>query len=491
MHKLTPLALLFATAAASALQPADVQVTTDPAVTLKIERRLGNTSKQILLTVNKQDKVTQIKIGAPVPAPPPPAPVPAPPPPAPVPAPSAPAPTPPPAALPTDGYTRCADEGKTCTLSQPANVIYGSSATFTAPKPFVTSPVCNNATFGDPTPGNVKACWMQPTGAATDTSDSDMGASMPTIDYSKLPADAVGSGVFKVMATDEVAPASDVGAFRTVCDVAKVARIDPIVFPGKVDQSHLHTFFGNVKVDANSTTESLLGGGNSTCRGGTANRSAYWVPTMIDTATGAPVIPDDIGVYYKAGQFKGTQLTQGIPEGLRMIAGSPTKSTPAGPGDRFAFRFKCIGPTENDKYGSEIPNCELGASVWQEIFFPQCWDGKNLDSPDHKSHMSYTVLVPDPSSDKGWFMRVCPATHPVVIPEISFNVVYTAKTKDAALKWRLASDNYDPRKPGGYSAHGDWFNGWKHDISEAWFKNCLVAMKDCHSHLLGDGRMIY
>ncbi|CAM5797831.1 DUF1996 domain-containing protein [Rhizobacter fulvus] len=302
-----------------------------------------------------------------------------------------------------------------------------------------------------------------------------------------------GSNEFRVKRTDEVAPDSDSGAFRTSCTLAKVARIDPIVFPGKVDQSHLHTFFGNVKVDENSTTRSLLDSGASTCRGGTANRSAYWVPTMIDTATGKPVMPDDIGVYYKSGFTTGDKLTQGIPEGLRMIAGNPASSGPPKPGDPFAYRYKCIGGprNENDKYGSEIPNCDLGASIWQEIFFPQCWDGVNLDSPDHKSHMSYTVQVRDPASKKGWFMHVCPRSHPVILPQITFNVIYTAKTLDASRNWRLASDLYDAQKPGGYSAHGDWFNGWKHDVSEAWFKHCLVAKKDCHSHLLGDGRMIY
>ncbi len=474
MHKLTPLALLFAASAASALQPADVQITTDPAVTVKVTRNKTNVSKQISITVNAQDRVTQIKLGAPAPPAPAPAPAPAPPP------------------VPTAGYTACASEGATCAITQPSNVIYGAGTAFTAPKAFTTGPVCNNATFGDPAPGTVKSCWFQPTGASTDASGSDMSVSMPAIDMTKVStARAIGSGEFAVKPTTEIAPASDSGAFRTSCKVAFMAKIDPIVFPGGEGMSHLHTFFGNVAVTASSTTESLLASGNSTCRGGIANRSAYWVPTMIDTATGAPVVPDDIGVYYKSGP--GGTLTQGIPEGLRMIAGSPTKATPAGPGDPFAFRYKCIGGpnNSNDQYGSAIPNCDAGAQIWQEIFFPQCWDGKNLDSPDHKSHMSYTVLVPDPASTKGWFMQVCPASHPEIIPHISFNVVYTVPTTGAALKWRLSSDKYSTSLPGGYSAHGDWFNGWKHDVSEAWFKGCLVAKKDCHAHLLGDGRMIY
>ncbi|NWN33781.1 DUF1996 domain-containing protein, partial [Klebsiella michiganensis] len=32
------------------------------------------------------------------------------------------------------------------------------------------------------------------------------------------------------------------------------------------------------------------------------------------------------------------------------------------------------------------PKCKL---IRQTIIFPACWDGKNLDSPDHQSHVAY------------------------------------------------------------------------------------------------------
>ncbi|CAM5795884.1 DUF1996 domain-containing protein [Rhizobacter fulvus] len=397
------------------------------------------------------------------------------------------------APAPTAGYVKCAEFGQLCRVTEPSVVIWGNGTKFTSGTVFDKSVWCNGSLGADWPDNRVTSCWTKPAGVAKDTSGSAMLASALSIVYSALPTGSPGSGLFQVMPTTERPADSDLGAFRTSCNFSKMARIDPIVFPGTVGQSHLHTFFGNTAVSENSTTDSLLAFGNSTCRGGIANRSAYWVPTMIDTATGKPVAPDEINVYYKAGVFTGDKLSRGIPQGLRMVAGNPAATAPRTDTDVFAYRFKCIGGPlgENDKYGSAIPNCDLGASVWQEIFFPQCWDGVNLDSPDHKSHMSYPVAVPDPSSTRGWQMLACPASHPVILPEISFNVVYTAKTRDAALKWRLASDNYDTAKPGGYSSHGDWFNGWRHDVSEAWFQNCLVAKKDCHSHLLGDGRMIY
>jgi hypothetical protein len=111
-------------------------------------------------------------------------------------------------------------------------------------------------------------------------------------------------------------------------------------------------------------------------------------------------------------------------------------------------------------YGPTIGNCDTGAELWQEIFFPACWDGRNLDSPDHKSHMSYYERDRSPP-----YAFRCPASHPIVLPAITFNVVYSVPEAGAALRWRLASDVYSPSIPGGYSSHGDWFNGWAPEIS--------------------------
>jgi len=304
------------------------------------------------------------------------------------------------------------------------------------------------------------------------------------VDASSLPAAAVGVGYDRVQPTAEIAPPSDIGAFRIPCSFSHMAFDDPIVYPGVPGAAHLHTFFGNTATSATSTAESIRTSGNSTCLGGTINRSAYWVPTMIDTTADEPIVPDDAAIYYKQGYaLNPPTIIQPLPVGLRMIAGDPTNSRP---GSTVA-QFKCIGGpnNSNDQYGSSIPNCDAGAQVYQVIVFPQCWDGRNLDSPDHKSHMSYVVAA---ASGSGF---TCPATHPVAIPEITFNIIYTVQTTNATRTWRLASDTYDRSLPAGYSSHGDWFNGWEKPISDAWAAGCVQARRDCHAHLLGDGRMMY
>jgi hypothetical protein len=58
---------------------------------------------------------------------------------------------------------------------------------------------------------------------------------------------------------------------------------DPLIFLGQTGLSHLHVFFGNTLVNANSTAQFIRITVHPTCRGGILNRSSYWIPTMVDT----------------------------------------------------------------------------------------------------------------------------------------------------------------------------------------------------------------
>jgi hypothetical protein len=56
-----------------------------------------------------------------------------------------------------------------------------------------------------------------------------------------------------------------------------------------------------------------------------------------------------------------------------------------------AIYHKCLTATgSNDGY--ELPR-EQCLRMRAETFFPSCWDGKNLDSSDHKSHVSTSLLL--------------------------------------------------------------------------------------------------
>ena len=300
----------------------------------------------------------------------------------------------------------------------------------------------------------------------------------PYIDSSKIPAPGASYSSDRVMAANVAdagqRPTPDtIGAFREPCAFSHMAYDDPIVYPGRPGVSHLHTFFGNTGANAHSTAASIAGSGNSTCAGGTLNRTAYWVPSMIDTADGRPIAPTNSLIYYKTGYLGVKPVdVKAIPNGLRLIAGNSASTGP-----QAMTGFACVGNGDNNRYDT-IPACPAGSDVVQSIAFPQCWDGVNLDSPDHKSHMAYA-----------W--GGCPSTHPVALPEIAFQIHYKVTAESPPTRWRLSSDNYDTSKPGGYSSHADWFMGWNEAIMQTFTRSCLNASADCHAYLIGDGRMVY
>lgn len=47
-----------------------------------------------------------------------------------------------------------------------------------------------------------------------------------------------------------------------------------------------------------------------------------------------------------------------------------------------------------------------------------CWDGVNVDSADHKSHVAY------PSSGVFETTGTCPDTHPVRLPQLMYEVMW-------------------------------------------------------------------
>jgi hypothetical protein len=261
---------------------------------------------------------------------------------------------------------------------------------------------------------------------------------------------------------------------------------DPLLFPGVSRATHLHSFFGNTLVNASSNNTSINTTGNSTCTGGTLNRSAYWAPAVIDTATSRPVDPgagteidreNALQVYYKTGyQGVASNTVRNFPPGLRIIAGDSRRTT-AAPGamPAAAVRYHCEGrgPAADS---ASFPNCPAGDLFVMSIMFPQCWDGVNLDAPDHKSHMAY-----------GNWGSGCPSSHRSPLPEITQNYRFRVPAGGMST-WRLSSDTY--AGPAGYSGHADWWNGWDVATFQRVVDNCYRNGLDCHMNLLGDGQAL-
>ena len=311
-------------------------------------------------------------------------------------------------------------------------------------------------------------------------------ALMPAVDISKNMVPALGFSNLRLEPTAELPQAGSDGAFRIGCAPSHMSNDDPIIYPNQPGAAHHHTFFGNTATNAKSDVANLRSAGNSTCNGGIMNKSAYWIPSMIDTATNTPIKPEGMLVYYKSGDlgFVSNEPVTQPPKGLRMIAGN-SKANP-NDGTTVPGHFTCNTPTGQTHWSKTIPNCNVGDSLTMHIDFPQCWDGKNLDSPDHKSHMAAREFISHTSIE----MR-CPSSHPVRIPLITFNVNFSNTKANQMNNWRLASDNYSSTTAGGYSAHADWVNGWDEQLLSVIVKDCLQSRGDCHAHLAGGGKKMF
>ena len=90
-----------------------------------------------------------------------------------------------------------------------------------------------------------------------------------------------------------------------------------------------------------------------------------------------------------------------FPKDFRMIAGDPLLRNYTDSLSQRTISFACIGHGEAAVPG--FPDHKCGGNLEIRVDFPMCWDGKNADTADHRSHVAYPSGL-----DNG----ICPETHP-------------------------------------------------------------------------------
>lgn len=278
------------------------------------------------------------------------------------------------------------------------------------------------------------------------------------------------------------------GAFRTHCLESHESNDDPLLYPNQSGATHSHVFFGNPNVDAFTTSDSLRNATRTTCDGLTLNRSAYWVPALYD-AFGERITYVEPLFYYKTGYHLPAGSIQAPPPNLKMIAGQAMPDTLQ---STQVAKFRCASWVSDQVWFDQgdpldhvayIPDCPVDDLLEIRIVFPQCWDGENLDSEDFQSHMAYPSEATPPQAGTG----SCPASHPIAIPEISYNFnIYVTDETGPSSSWSFSSD-MNETLPAGHSAHADWMNGWDTEIMQAMIENCLQPAFECSVGLLADG----
>ncbi len=305
----------------------------------------------------------------------------------------------------------------------------------------------------------------------------------------QIPADQLPKGnplyadsrILLISAPIDPYAADGTGNFRIGCDFSHMSYDDPIVYPGQPGAAHLHTFFGNTGVNYATTYSSLTDAASkSSCSGGGANKSAYWLPSLMNGAT--PLAPEIMGVYYKSEYFRPASAIQDMPQGIKMVAGNKNAMTGQ---NIFVVFWGCVGTGAG---GTVIPSCPAGDLVQMDVKFPQCWDGVNLDSADHISHVRYVGLDPQPPGTVGSYGDYCTKEvgHTVPIPELTIKA-YWRVPAGGSSGLRLSSDM--PGAVPGASAHADYIEGWNRPILARFSQECIREGRDSTNSLC-DGQTL-
>ena len=192
--------------------------------------------------------------------------------------------------------------------------------------------------------------------------------------------------------------------------------------------------------------------------------------------------------------LNGENITS-FPNNFRMIAGDtrqrnftwpvpdPPKSDWAGAQvSQFALQQKAIGfnclnyntQPEPSLFRHYLPekayldaHCVDGVRF--ELMFPSCWNGKDVDSPDHKSHMAYPDLVMTGDCPNGFQTRLVSLFYETIWNTYAF--------KDDNGEFIISNGD-----PTGFGYHGDFSQGWDQNTLQKAIDTCTSLtglVEDC------------
>ena len=271
------------------------------------------------------------------------------------------------------------------------------------------------------------------------------------------------------------------GSFATSCGVNENGLFNSdniIAAPGVTNGAHhFHDYVGNQSNNAFASDQDLAKAETS-CDDQGDKSSYYWpVVRLQNGAQEQDAQKPGGGVEGNAGEIvtpKQVTLTfvgnprekvTAMPRLLRIITGD-AKSFVNGPANANAS-WSCTG-FEDRQLKDKYPLCPQGSDVVRTFSFQSCWDGRNIDSANHRTHMAFADAAGN-----------CPSGFrpiPQLVQRIVYDIDAPSLNDGGRTTPLFAVDSFPEQLHKPVTDHGDFINIFDEDL--------MGEMVDC----INDGR---
>ena len=273
------------------------------------------------------------------------------------------------------------------------------------------------------------------------------------------------------------------GSFVTSCGVNAEGLFNSdnvIVAPGVTNGAHhFHDYVGNQSNNAFASDDDLANADTSCADEG--DKSSYFWPVLrlqngtqeqdadapgggTEGNAGEIVTPAEVTLTFEGNAR--SKVTE-MPRLLRIITGD-AKAFVNGPANANAS-WSCTG-FEDRQLKDKYPLCPDGSDVVRTFRFQSCWDGRNIDSANHRTHVAFAAA--DGS---------CPAGFQA-IPQLVQRLVYDVDAPSLDDGGRTAPlfavDSFPEQLHKPVTDHGDFINVFDEDLMRE-MTDCINAGQQC------------
>ncbi|MEU5595313.1 DUF1996 domain-containing protein [Streptomyces sp. NPDC020298] len=281
------------------------------------------------------------------------------------------------------------------------------------------------------------------------------------------------------------APQADAsrGTFTSSCGVNANGLFNSdnvIVAPGVTNGAHhFHDYIGNQSNNAFASDEDLANADTSCVDQG--DKSTYYWPVLrlqngtrerdadapgggTEGNAGQIVTPKDVTLTFE-GSPRGKVTA--MPRLLRIITGD-AKAFVNGPANANAS-WSCTG-FEDRQLKDKYPLCPSGSDVVRTFRFQSCWDGRNIDSANHRTHVAFADAegrCPD------GFQAI-----PQLVQRIVYDVTAPSLQDGGRTHSLFAVDSFPEQQHKPVTDHGDFINVFDEGLMRE-MVDCINSGRRC------------